>query len=305
MHQRRVLITGGSGLLALNWAVSLRDKSDVVLCFHERVVNLAGVTTTVCALDSVSQIVECLKQEKPDIVIHTAGLTSVEKCEENPELAEYINVTIAKNVAAACAAENIQLVHISTDHLFDGVQSLLSEEENPSSVNIYGLTKARAEEAVYAENQKALIIRTNFFGWGTKYRKSFSDFVVDALRNKQPIQLFDDVFYTPIHAGCLSQITHALLEKGAIGVFNVVGDERITKYNFGRKLADRFELDASLIKRSKILDKHNLVERPMDMSLSNSKVCAYLNRVIGGVDEQLDMLCKQETDGIAAELKQL
>ena len=291
--------------MALNWAVSQRNESDVVLCFHKRMVDLAGVRKTVCSLDSVNQIVECLKQEQPDVVIHTAGLTSVQECEKNPELAEYANVTITKNVATACAAEGIRYVHISTDHLFDGTQSLLTEDAPHSPINVYGLTKAKAEEAVHAQNEQALIIRTNFYGWGTNYRYSFSDFVIDALRTKNPIQLFDDIFYSPILADRLVRITHDLVDKEAFGVFNVVGDDRISKYQFGKKIVEHFELDGSHINRSLIKDKHNLVERPMDMSLSNSKVGAYLNRAIGGVNEHLDMLCQQESSGVAEELRQL
>ena len=60
---------------------------------------------------------------------------------------------------------------------------------------MYAATKVQAETRVLENYSKALIIRTNFYGWGTSYRKSFSDYIIESLRKKQLITLFDDVYY--------------------------------------------------------------------------------------------------------------
>ena len=305
MKKHKFLITGGSGLLAVNWALLQRTIADVTLCFHKRIINLTGVKSTVCNLDSVNHISSLLKKYKPDVVIHTAGLTNVEKCQQNPELAEYVNVDIAKNVSVACSSQGCKLVHISTDHLFDGKKTLLNEEAKLNPLNVYGYTKAKAEEAVYQNNQNALIIRTNFYGWGTIYRQSFSDYIINSLRKKQNIYLFDDVIYTPIVVSQLVKSTYDLIQKGLLGVFNVVGDDCLSKYKFGIKLANKFKLDSSLIKNNQIENENDLVLRPKNMSLTNNKLSFHLGRCIGGVDKHLNLLIKQETKGIPMELLNL
>lgn len=189
-----IFITGGSGLLALNWAYLLRNLGPVILGLHSREVFLAGVKQVKVNLDSAGELSRFLKTENIKTVIHTAGLTSVEECEKQPALAYQLNVVLTSNIARVCAELNITLIHISTDHLFSGNQAYLTEEEAISPVNEYGKTKGLAELEVLNHNPNALIVRTNFYGWGTSYRKSFSDFVIDSLRADRPIALFEDVF---------------------------------------------------------------------------------------------------------------
>ena len=176
MH-KRLLITGGSGLLGLNWARSVRDKFRVTSGIHNRKYVLKGVSSEVLNLDSFAGLVIKLKGLSPDIVIHTVGLTDVEKCETEPELAYHTNVTLALNVSKACKLLGIKFVHISTDHLFNGETSFVNEDCKVSPLNVYAKTKAKAESTILQTNSDALVIRTNFFGWGTYYRRSFSDII--------------------------------------------------------------------------------------------------------------------------------
>lgn len=283
----RVLITGGTGLLGLNWAVVAKDTYDVVLGIHQRVVQLPGVATQPLLLESVDSFLENLDLIQPDYVIHAAGLTSIELCEENPDLAYHVNVELAENVACACALRGIQLAHVSTDHLFRGDRPLLDEEMPVDPINIYGKTKAEAEVRVQDVCPEALVIRTNFYGWGPDYRQSFSDWILNNLKASHPITLFNDVFYTPIYIGRLVQVVHELLEKFAKGTFHVVGDARVSKYDFGMQLACVFGLDKNLIFPGSVQSQQNRVVRPKDMSLSNEKVSKELGIHIGGIKEHL------------------
>ena len=294
--KKKVLITGGSGLLAVNWALSIRDEYEVTLLLHQRKIYLKGVKTDIANISSLDECKAVLDRHKPDVVIHTAGLTSVEKCEENPNLAQEVNVDLAKNIAIACDKQNVKLVHISTDHLFSGEGSFVTEESNATPINNYAKTKLEGERQVQKNCKDALIIRTNFFCWGTKYRQSFSDFIISKLRNNESIDLFSDVFFTTILAEELAQKVHQLIDAKASGVFNVVGSECMSKYEFGVKLANCFGLDANLINEISINDKPNLVKRPKDMSLSNKKICKTLNCKMPSIDEQLQTLKQQESD---------
>ncbi len=301
----QILITGGSGLLALNWALAVRDRFSVNLGLHQRNAFLARTQTRKLDLESVGHLIHAFEALQPQLVIHTAGLTSVEKCEAEPGLAHHVNVDLASNVAEACAKLGLPLVHISTDHLFSGKTSLVAETYPVAPINVYGQTKAEAESRVLDAHPLALVIRTNFYGWGTRYRQSFSDLIIEALRAGKELTLFEDVFYTPILTEPVALAVHDLIDHKASGIFNVVGDDRISKYEFGLKLAHEFKFDAKLIRPSCIKDKLSLVQRPHDMSLSNQKTCKLLGRKLGGVGEHIARLHQQELSGHAQEIRQL
>ena len=291
---KKVLITGGSGLLGVNSALVKRFEHDIILGLHNRAIDLSNVECRFVNLQSFSAIQEEVYSLKPDLILNATGLTSVELCEENKELAHDVNCRIASDLAIICQKSSIKLVHISTDHLFDGSQKNSLETEAPCPLNEYGLSKLRAEERVLTANTDALIVRTNFYGWGTSYRSSFSDFIIKSLRANRQIELFSDVYYTPIIIEELINTIFEIVSLDAKGIFNVVGSERLSKFEFGQKVAKVFQLDTSLIVESSIEQKVGLVKRPSDMSLSNQKVSDLLKRDLGGVTEHLLTLRDQE-----------
>ena len=288
----RVLITGGTGLLGLNWAASIKNTHDVILGTHQRTVQLSGAATQQLSLESVDNFLETLDKIKPDYVVHAVAIASVELCEEKPDLAYHVNVRLAENVARACAIRGIRLAHISTDQLFRGDCALLDEEATVEPINTYGKTKALAEVRVQDICPEALVIRTNFYGWGPAYRQSFSDWIFNNLKMGHPITLFDDILYTPIYIDWLVKIVHQLFERFATGTFHVVGDERVSKYDFAMQLASTFDLDKKLISAGSVHSHHNRVVRPGDMSLSNKKMSKELNIHVGGIKKHL-LLMKQ------------
>jgi len=301
--KKSVLITGGSGLLAINWARAVCNDHKVILLLHSRRISLPGITVGVALLDSLEACIEVLDKYKPDIVIHTAGLTNVEECESNKELAQATNVDLARNISIACSNVNIQLVYISTDHLFSGKGQFTLESEPPNPMNNYARTKLQGENLVLENCSDALVVRTNFFGWGTQYRQSFSDFVLDKLRNKREVGLFSDVFFTPILISELAKKVHQLVDLKANGIFNVVGRDRISKYEFGIRLARCFGLDAALINAVSVDSYPNLVNRPKDMSLSNNKLCQTLNNNVPDLDQQIHTLKQQEAENAINQVK--
>jgi dTDP-4-dehydrorhamnose reductase len=305
IHKPSILLTGGSGLLAVNWFYFKRNDYNIYLGLNERQIQPIGGNVISLNYTSEKSLLLQLESIAPRFVIHTAGLTNVEKCEDNPELAFLINVRLSTLIAKVTKKLDIPLVHISTDHLFSGKSSLVQEDEPINAINEYGRTKALAESTVVEINPNALIIRTNFYGWGTSYRKSFSDQIIQSLRNNQTLHLFDDVHYTPIFVDNLIQTVHDLLYKKAKGIFHVVSDDRISKYDFGILIAEKFGLDKSLILKSSLQSQDKLVKRPLDMSLSNQKVRKLLGRKLGTVKEQIAQLYQQEVEGKIQEIQLL
>lgn len=303
--KKGLLITGGAGLLALNWALTTRDKHSVTLGLHAREVSLTGARSRRIDMRSYDSFARNVEEIQPEIIVHAAALTSVEECERDPKLARHVNVDLAENVARVCASFDLSLVHISTDHLFSGEFSFADEACMPVPRNVYAITKAEAEHRVLARHPKALVVRTNFYGWGPSYRHSFSDVIVNALRANRELTLFNDVFYTPILIEFLVSAAHELNERGGQGIFHIVSDDRVSKYEFGLLVAERFGLDSGLIKSISIASRSELVDRPCEMSLSNLKTRQFLNRQLGGVSAHLDRLSQQEHFPSISELRRI
>jgi dTDP-4-dehydrorhamnose reductase len=292
-----VLLTGGSGLLALNWACAIRDHHEVILATHRLRANLAGTRSVELALEPAAALTSALQRLAPDLVVHTAGLTSVDECERQPERSTHVNAVLARNVALAAAAAGARLVHISTDHLFAGTRAFYTEDSQPEPLNAYARSKLLAEQWVAEVHPDALIVRTNFFGWGHARRRSFSDWLYYSLTEGRELTLFDDAYITPILADGLAHACHALVERGAHGIYNVVGDQRVSKYDFGVALVEAYGLPKALLRRGKIAASNLSATRPPDMSLDNAKARARLGAPLGSLADFFSILQQQDRAG--------
>ena len=114
--------------------------------------------------------------------------------------------------------------------------------------------------------------------------------------------LFDDVFFTPVIADALVHAAHELSQAGLSGIYNLGGDQRLSKFDFAILLAQRFGLAPELIKRTQISQAHLNAPRPRDMSLDNAKASRALGHGLGTALESLDELFKQEQQGRKQEL---
>lgn len=267
----KLFITGISGLLGLNLALKAREEFEVSGACYQHSVALKGVPVWPLDLRSLQATETLLRRVRPDVVVHTAGLTNVEECETNPELAHQLNVVAARNVAAVAAGLGISLVHISTDHLFDGSRPWQEETDVPMPLNNYARTKWQGEQAVLEVNPAALVIRTNFYGWGTSARSSFSDWILRGLERRQELTMFTDVYFTPILIHDLADRMMALVRQGASGEFNVAGGERLSKYAFALQIAQVFGYPSEQIRPISVDEFVFNARRPKDMSLSSAK----------------------------------
>lgn len=272
---KRILITGGSGLLALNWAIARKGVDDITLGLHQRQVQLEDVTATMISDEGDGALTEVIADIAPDIIIHTAAMTNVDQCQQAPDQAMQVNRDLSARVAKAAHDQGCKLVHISTDHLFTGDEAMLDETVACRPVNQYGESKWQGEMAVLDRHPDALILRVNFFGWGAPWRPSFSDWILSSLMDERSITLYKNAFFTPLYIEEVVQASHALLDKGLSGIFHVTSGQRISKFDFGMKLADAFDLDRALIHKG-IYDGKNGIPRPLDMSLSNAKLMAVI-----------------------------
>jgi len=266
---KKTLFLGSSSLLAFGWCLPLKNKDQIVLGVHDKDPELEGFDLTIIDLANLK---EQLKNLNIGLIINCIGYTNIENCENNPEKAIKINTEYAGLIAKVASELMIKLVHISTDHLFDGKGEKYDEKAEKKPLNIYAKTKSDAENIILKYNQEALVIRTNFFCWGPSYRKSFTDFIIENLQKGINVSLFSDVKFTPILVSELANAIFKLVEKRCKGIYNIVSSESISKLNFGLKIANEFNFNSALIKPTLITNQKSLVKRPINMTLSSQKL---------------------------------
>jgi dTDP-4-dehydrorhamnose reductase len=299
----KILITGVSGLLGLNAAMQLRHRSEVVGCYHANPIEFPGVCTLRCDVTDGDAVDRLVERERPHVIFHAAGLANVDHCETDQQLAFAMNVSAAALVARAAVRTGARLVHISTDHVFDGSRGMWTEHDPVHPLNEYARTKWEGERQVIAACPDALVVRTNFYGWGTSRRESFSDWIVRGLESGQPLRMFDDVFFTPLLVNDLIDRTMDLLARGATGVMHVSGPERLSKYEFGLRIARAFGLSATEIMPVSIAAANLAARRPRDMSLDSARAAAAIGTPARTLDAGLLQLRQQRESDWCVDLQ--
>lgn len=268
---KKVMITGCAGLLGQYLCKNFVEKYEIIGVYNQTHPQLKNINLQRINLSKTDEIKRALDQYNPDIIINTAGLTSVDECESNPQLATQLNTLIPKNLVTCLENSSSKLIHISSDHLFSGDEANYSEDSKVFPLNNYAKTKIEGEYEVQ-KNNHSLILRTNFYGGHNHQKMSFSTWIYSELKKENYINVIDDVFFTPISVCGFEQNIKLLIDSNLKGIYNIAGSERISKYDFAHKLADTFNLSKKFIVKSK-LDHLNLkAKRPREMSLSVGKI---------------------------------
>jgi dTDP-4-dehydrorhamnose reductase len=286
----KILVTGVSGLLGLNLALQLRSRAIVSGVYHAHPIWIDGVETRAADVCSAAAVDALVSAFRPDAIVHTAGLTSVDACERDPARAARLNVDAARIAAEAAARCGAHLIHISTDQLFDGSRPFVDETAAPAPLNVYGRSKRDAERAVVQACPAVTIVRTNFFGWGTSIRRSFSDWIVDALDRGDQLDMFTDAWFTPILVNDLIERLLLLVERGPAGIIHIAGAERLTKHGFALQLAATLGYSPDRIAGRPLQTFGLPARRPLDMSLSTEKARRLFGAPMPGVAAALEGL---------------
>jgi dTDP-4-dehydrorhamnose reductase len=270
---KKILLTGATGLFGTNFYL-ISKKFHLFSVINKKKINLKN--SIKLDLLNEKKLKKIINNIKPDIIIHSAALTNIEKCESNKKLAKNLNIQVTKHLVDYAKKAKSKFVFISTDHLFNNKKNFFTEKDNTSPLNYYGKTKKISEDLIKKNLKNYLIIRTNFFGWGPKHRKSFSDIILEKLKKNEKLELFDDVYYSPVNVTYLCKIISKLIQKNVNGIFNVSSNQAISKYQFGIFLSKKFDFKDKLIKPIKLIKK-DITKRPNYMSLSNKKIIKTLN----------------------------
>jgi len=254
--------------------------------------NLQYIDHDLSATDN--SFLEHLNEFKPNLIINCIGLVDLQLCEENPQLAELINVNPAIHLAKYASNHKIQLIHISTDQVFDGHKlNDYSEEDKVSPINVYGRTKLKAEQFVNNICPNALITRTNIVGFrGLSNRPTFVEWLCESLKTKANVTLFDDFLTSSIHVDDLADLLDVAYKKEIAGLYNIATRDTVSKYEFGKRLAKGLRLSSEQITRGSMSKAMLTPPRPLNIGLSVVSVEQALCRPLPTTAQTIDKIVR-------------
>jgi dTDP-4-dehydrorhamnose reductase len=223
--------------------------------------------------------------DRPQLVIHCAAITTVVDAQKNPDLARRVNVDSTR-LLAELAAE-IPLVFFSTDLVFDGRKGNYSETDAANPLHLYGETKLAAEEIVL-KNSHHLVVRTTING-GTSPSgaRAFNEQLRRSLQSAgQGMTLFTDEFRSPIHAAETARAVWELTRKNCAGIYHVAGAEKLSRFQIGQLLVSRWPEVTTQIKSGSAKDFPG-PPRALDTSLDIAKVQKVLSKPLPGFSDWL------------------
>ncbi len=300
------LVTGVSGLLGLNFALAVDGKKHQVTGVANTAPMLWATFNNVqLELTRPGVVEEMIVTHKPDVVIHCAAMANVDACEADPALAYKVNAELPGTIAAVCKQHAVRMIHISTDAVFDGQQGNYREEEKTNPLSVYASSKLEGEMAVLAANPEALITRVNFYGWSAAGNRSLAENFVHNLEAGKQMMGFTDVIFCPMNILDLSAL---LVEVSALelkGVYNMVGAEAMSKYQFGVKIAETFGFDPGLINPVSVSESGLKAARSPNLSLSVEKLKNALGHDLPDFNEGLKKFYDQYRRGYPQYIKAL
>lgn len=264
----KMLVTGASGLLGAHALALFAERHEVLGVDRNPPWGNGPASTERGDLTDPKFSALLVQRFNPDVLIHCAAMADVDRCERAPAQAELYNVRMTRTLARA-VSPGCLFVYISTDGLFKGDRPFASEEMFPCPRTVYGRTKLQGEWEVRLATENHLILRTNFYGWSSGRKKTAGEWLYQALKGGGPITLFNDFFFTPIYVADFVERLAALLEAGHRGVVHLAGQDRVSKAEFGLRMADRAGFSSAGIRQGSIREANFLADRPADMSLDS------------------------------------
>ncbi len=301
----RILITGASGLLGLNLAMEATRRHTVFGTVNHHPLKTDAFTVIQADLLAPGAVERLLESTQPDWVIHCAALANLDACEADPLQAQKMNTELPRTLASHVARSGARLVHISTDAVFDGMRGDYSEEDIPTPPCVYSRTKLEGEQAVAEVNPNAIIARVVFFGWSLVGTRSLAEFFFNNLSQGRRVSGFTNMFFCPLLANRLGKVLLHMLELNLSGLYHVVGPEPLSKYEFGIRLARRFNLDISLIDPVLFNQPSSGAVRSPNLSLRSDKLTRAIGQSLPNVSTGLDELFTLYQQGYPQELQRM
>ena len=256
----KFLLTGRNGQVGWELERSLASVGEVI-AFDRQTLDL----------EKPDQIVACVRETRPDVIVNAAAYTAVDLAEKESDRAMAINGTAPGILAGEAKRLGSLLVHYSTDYVFDGEKgSPYTEEDLPNPISVYGKTKLAGERSVQASGCRHLMLRTSWV-----YSARGHNFLLTMLRlakERPELRVVEDQRGSPSWAGQIAVATARVLQDADVseGTFHLSAASETTWFGFAGAILERSGLRTPVLPISSS-DYPMAATRPAYSVLDNTK----------------------------------
>ncbi len=208
----RVLVTGANGMLGRDLCGVFEQKHEVIATDIEEM----DVTDHALLLKTVNEV-------RPDLVVHLAGVSDMDRCEKEPDLAYSVNTLGTKNVALACQRTNALMTYVSTLSVFEGTKcEPYTELDKPNPQSQYAKVKYQGEIVVRDFLDRYYIVRAGWLFGGGPQDNEFVGKTIDLARTGTELMVVNDKFGSPTYTKDLASGMLRLVATGQYGTYHMV-----------------------------------------------------------------------------------
>lgn len=296
---KTILVTGASGFIGKYLVNKFNSNYDVIGLDINDYTEKEECLFYKQDMRDYEKLEKIFKENKIDYIIHLAAEKSLIKCEENPKEAYKINFQGSKHLHEISKQYKSKFIFISSDQVFDGEKGEYLESDTPIPINNYGKLKLEMEN-ILKNDPTSVICRTALnFGKIPSIQKKYFDFVKEKdylvvqgfivehliyrLNNNLKIILPESEYINPTSLNQLYKQLKAIIERDVTGIIHCCGGEKISRYEFGKKIAKIFNLNSEFISPEDSYDPL----RPKDVSLKYEESEKKLSLKYDSIDEML------------------
>ncbi|MDO4762754.1 MAG: dTDP-4-dehydrorhamnose reductase [Flavobacteriaceae bacterium] len=228
---KKILIIGGNGQLG-NCFQKLAPQYALDYDFQFTDYDTLDITDK-------NQVESYFNDYQPDYCINASAYTAVDLAEQEKEKAFAVNATGVEYLAEACAEIGTELIHISTDYVFDGdTQIPYTENDFTNPLGVYGASKREGEELALEKNPKTIIVRTSWLY--SEFNKNFVKTMLHLFETKEELNVVSDQFGQPTNANDLAEAVMQMIqtEEKEYGIFHFSNYPETNWCDFAKKIAE-------------------------------------------------------------------
>lgn len=275
----KVAILGAKGQLGTLLSKALSNSTDTLL----------QLSREECNIQVSSQIEKLFVEFQPDIVINSAALTNVNAIETNDSMAIDINGKALRNISTNCHRHGARLIHISTDFVFDGLNSNeMSFDSKTNPISKYGLTKLMGEEEIASGLTKNFtILRVGSLYGG--HQNNFVTYLLENLRQGKKVKLARNQWIQPTNAFHVSEFISSLIhQKVDLGIYHATSTGLVSKVDFATAISNALNFPTNLIEPIDFFELPGHEIRPQFSNLVEKRSSLFGLQQSASWEEQLE-----------------